>query len=342
VADTAVPARSGRRHPCRARVLLGAVASVATGCSSSSPSVLDPRSPNAGRVSGLWWLMLWISTAVLVIVLALMAAAIVRRRRGLEIDRRVPRWGDPFIVLAGVIVPAIVLASVFVVSLRDMNAITASGDGARLTVEVVGHDWWWEVRYPGGVETANEIHIPVGQPVRVELTTDDVIHSFWVPQLAPKTDTIPGRTNTMTLQADEPGIFRGQCAEFCGLQHAHMAFFVIAETDAEFRSWLATQGQPAATPSGGDAANGLQVFLHSTCTGCHTIRGTEASGTVGPDLTHVASRQTLAAGTTPNDAASLGEWITDPQGVKPGAVMPPTTLDAEQLRDLVAFLETLG
>ncbi len=326
---------------CRIAIAL-ASAMLATGCSSSSPSVLDPRSPNAGRVSGLWWLMLWISTAVFVIVLVLMAVAILRRRRGLEVDRRVPRWGDPFIVLAGVIIPAVVLASVFVVSIRDLNSITSSGDTARLTIEVVGHDWWWGVRYPDGVETANEIHIPVGEPVRVQLTTDDVIHSFWVPQLAPKVDTIPGRTNTLVLQADEAGTFRGQCAEFCGLQHAHMAFLVVAEPSAQFDAWLAKQGEPAAAPASADAVDGLQVFLHSTCTGCHTIRGTDASGTVGPDLTHVGSRQMLAAGTIPNDTGSLGDWITDPQGIKPGAVMPPTTLDAQQLQDLIAYLESLG
>jgi cytochrome c oxidase subunit 2 len=283
--------------------------------------------------------MLWISLAVLAVVLGLMVAAIVRRdRRGVEVDRATPRWGDPFIVIAGVAVPAVILIAVFVVSLRDMNAISEQGD-ATLTVEVIGHVWWWEVRYPDGAVTANEIHIPTGETVRFRLTSDDVIHSFWVPELAPKIDMIPGRTTILDVRTDVPGSYRGQCAEFCGLQHANMAFHVIAEPRDEFDAWLQNEAQPAQADAA--TATGLDVFLGSSCVGCHTIRGTDAMATLGPDLTHMASRLTLAAGTIPNTRANLARWIVDPQSIKPGNVMPPTELSDEDLDALVDYLETL-
>ena len=286
--------------------------------------------------------MLWISAAVFLIVVVLMATAIARRRRTRETNDAEPRWGEPFVVVAGVLLPAVILVGVFVVSVRDMNAISRSGNGSTLTVQVVGRMWWWEARYPGGAVTANEIHIPTGQPVRFEVSTADVIHSFWVPQLAPKIDMIPGRTNSVTVEADTPGRYRGQCAEFCGLQHANMAFFVVAQPLADFETWLRAEGTPAVAPAESDAAAGMRVFLDSSCVGCHTIRGTDADGSLGPDLTHLASRDTIAAGTLPNDAAVLERWITDPQGVKPGADMPPTRLSPQDLRALVAYLESLG
>jgi cytochrome c oxidase subunit 2 len=311
-------------------------------CSAHAPSVLRPESPNAERIDGLWWLMLWISAAVLGIVLALMALAIRRSRHLDEHPPAEPRWGTPFIVIAGVIVPAVVLLGVFAISLRDMNAIDRYGDANPMTVHVVGHDWWWEIRYPNGAVTANEIHIPVGRDVRVELSTEDVIHSFWIPQLAPKIDLIPGRTNTVLVRADEPGRYRGQCAEFCGLQHAHMAFFVIADPVATFDGWMADEAAPAAPPADGSAADGLQLFTDLSCAGCHTIRGTPAAGMLGPDLTHVWSRQTLAAGTLQATDRNLRRWIVDPQRIKLGAVMPPTELTPSQLDALVSYLESLG
>ena len=308
-------------------------------CSSDSPSILSPEGESARRIDRLWWLMLWISLAVLAVVLGLMVVAIVRRgRRGLEVDRATPSWGDPFIVIAGVAVPAVILIAVFVVSLRDLNAI-AEQDEATLTIDVIGHVWWWEVRYPGGAVTANEIHIPTGETVRLRLTSDDVIHSFWVPDLAPKIDMIAGRTNVLDVRTDVPGTYRGQCAEFCGLQHANMAFHVVAEPRAEFDAWLQNEAQPAVSETA--TTPGLDVFLGSSCVGCHTIRGTEATGTLGPDLTHMASRPTLAAGTIPNTRANLARWIVDPQSIKPGNVMPPTEVSDEDLDALLDYLETL-
>ena len=316
------------------------IALLASSCSTDAPSVLSPSGESAQRIDRLWWLMLWISVVVFALVAGLMAVAIVRRRRrGLEVDATEPRWGDRFVVVAGVVLPAVILTSVLVVSARDLIEITDAGD-ADLTVEVVGHMWWWEVRYPDGAATANEIHIPVGELVRFEVTSVDVIHSFWVPQLAPKIDMIPGRTNVLDVRAERAGTYRGQCAEFCGLQHANMAFFVVAEPRAEFDRWLQEQARPASLPTG-TAAPGLEVFLRSSCVGCHTIRGTEANGTLGPDLTHVGARTTLAAGSIENTPDNLAAWISDPQAIKAGAVMPPTELTREELSAVVDYLEGL-
>jgi cytochrome c oxidase subunit 2 len=307
-----------------------------------TPSVLDPQGPGARRIEGLWWLMLWISVAVFGVVLAFLVAAVVKARRKEAVPSAQPRWGEQFVVIAGIVVPSLVLIAVFVVSLRDMAALSSPEREPRITIEVVGHDWWWEVVYQeSGAVTANEIHIPVGEPVELELTTDDVIHSFWVPQLQAKTDLIPGQTNEMWLEADEPGRYRGQCAEYCGLQHANMIFYVVAEPAADFQRWLSEQAANASDPQDLSAAAGREVFLDNTCAGCHTIRGTEADATLGPDLTHLAGRDTIAAGVLDNTRGDLASWIVDPQGVKPGATMPPTTLTADELENLLDYLEQL-
>jgi cytochrome c oxidase subunit 2 len=281
--------------------------------------------------------MFWISVLVLAVVVVLLGMALMRTRWRTEGE---PVWGEPFIVVAGVIVPTLILGGVFVISLRDLNALSAGGTDARLTIEVVGRDWWWEARYPGEAVTANEIHIPAGEPVLFRVTTGDVIHSFWVPQLGPKIDMIPGRENVTWLEADRPGRYRGQCAEFCGLQHANMAFFVVAEPPDRFQGWLENEAAPAAPPDG-QAVEGQEVFLTSTCVGCHTIRGTEAAARLGPDLTHLAARETIAAGILPNTRENLARWITDPQSIKPGAIMPPTQLSGEELEALLDYLESL-
>jgi cytochrome c oxidase subunit 2 len=286
--------------------------------------------------------MLWISVAVFGVVLAFLVAAVVKSRRKEAASAPHPRWGEPFVVIGGIVVPSLVLVAVFVVSLRDMAALSSPEPEPRITIEVVGHDWWWEVVYEeAGAVTANEIHVPVGEPVRLELTTDDVIHSFWVPQLQAKTDLIPGQTNVMWLEADEPGRYRGQCAEYCGLQHANMIFYVVAEPAGEFQTWLSEQAGDAPEPQDFSAAAGREVFLNGTCAGCHAIRGTEATATLGPDLTHLAARDTIAAGVLDNTRSDLATWIVDPQGVKPGATMPPTSLTADELDNLLDYLEQL-
>jgi cytochrome c oxidase subunit 2 len=248
------------------------------------------------------------------------------------------------VIAFGMGIPIVVLVALFIVSdIYVLGKTDAPASGSTsLTVTVVGHQWWWEARYPAsGVVTANEIHIPARTPVNLVARTADVIHSFWVPELNRKIDMIPGQTNRIELYAEEPGSFRGQCAEFCGLQHAHMAFRVIAEPRSGFERWLSANEQPARAPVGAVASHGEQVFMENACAGCHTIAGTPAQGTVGPNLTHVASRQTLAALTIANDRRELGRWIRNPQEIKPGAKMPGLELSNAQFRAIVAYLSEL-
>jgi cytochrome c oxidase subunit II len=209
-----------------------------------------------------------------------------------------------------------------------------------LTIHVIGHQWFWEIRYDGGrVATANELHIPVRTRVNVVGTTADVIHSLWVPELNRKIDLIPGHTNRVLLYADRPGTYLGQCAEFCGVQHAHMQLMVVAEPRSRFDSWLRREGTPLAESA--TTGNGLRLFLSNGCANCHAIEGTRAQAHVGPDLTHVGSRTTLAAGTILNDRAHLAAWLRDPQKIKPGTKMPKLPLSQRDIAGLVTYLEGL-
>jgi cytochrome c oxidase subunit II len=320
-------------------VVFASAALLLAGCARDAPSTLDPTGYGARRVAGLWWLLFWIAVGVFVVVVALLGWSLLRRRRaGTQV-----RAGDAvrFIVVAGLILPLLILGLVYAISLGDMAALGNRPGAAAMTIEVTGHEWWWEARYPQtGAVTANEIHIPVGETVRVKLTTADVLHSFWVPQLAPKTDMIAGRTNDAWLRAEKPGRYRGQCAEYCGLQHAHMAFLVVAEPRADFDSWLNRLSRPR-QPSTAAEQRGLQVFEQSACASCHTIRGTTAQGRVGPDLSNVGSRWSIGAGTVPNDPGHLGGWIANSQTVKPGNKMPPQPVAAADMQDLLAYLESL-
>jgi cytochrome c oxidase subunit II len=312
-------------------------------CSTGSPSALDPQGPDANRIAWLWWFMFAVSAFVIVLVTVLLLLGILPRPRRRYRPRETPAWAWRIVLLGGVVFPVLVLSALWVLTLRDIRAISATRRNA-LTVAVVGHDWWWEVRYPEQrIVTANEIHIPTGQPVKILLTTNDVLHSFWVPQLAGKTDLIAGKTNVMWLQADRTGVYRGQCAEFCGLQHAHMAFLVIAQVPAEFQTWLYREspGPPVIVPYGKNPPRGQQVFTGTTCAECHTIRGTTARGTVGPDLTHFGGRTTIGAGTVPNTRGNLGGWIVDSQSIKPGNLMPPIQVSPQDLQALIDYLESL-
>lgn len=304
-------------------------------------SILDPAGPAAERVANLWPWLLWASVAAVAVVAILLAVS-VRRQGRLEdpVSAGEPRWGVRFIIVAGVAVPFVVLAATYFLSLVEMRELASGGDDADMTIEVIGRTWWWEVRYPNGAVTANEIHIPAGEPVMLELTSADVIHSFWVPELQVKADQVPGRTNQLWIEADEPGEYRGQCAEYCGLQHANMIVQVVALSPENFDRWLDEQAEPAAGP-GGLAAEGRDVFMSTTCVGCHAIRGTEAEADLGPDLTHLAARETLAAGVMDNTADNLSRLILDPQSVKPGMIMPPTELTERQAEALVAYLMEL-
>jgi cytochrome c oxidase subunit 2 len=229
--------------------------------------------------------------------------------------------------------------------LTDRALVQAASEPA-VTLKVTAHQWWWQIEYTDPepsrlVRTANEIHLPVGAPALLELVADDVIHSFWVPNLHGKQDMIPGRTNEIRLQPLQIGRYRGQCAEFCGLQHAHMAIDVIVESQQDFNAWYERQLASAPPPSDARAMHGQQVFFTSACNMCHAIAGTDANGTVGPDLSHVASRLTLAAGTLPNDPGHMRRWLENPQRVKPGNRMPVVSLAAGDYDALVAYLGTL-
>jgi cytochrome c oxidase subunit 2 len=287
--------------------------------------------------------MFAVGMVIFAIVLGLLVLAFVRRRRASD-PGRAERISYAVILGGGMVAPVVVLALLFAFVIRVMPAVSAPAPGStRLTVEVIGHQWYWEVRYPGtDAVTANEIHLPAHTPVRIVARTADVIHSFWVPRLNRKIDMIPGRSNSIELDVPTVGTYRGQCSEFCGLAHAEMAFEVIVQPRDAFRTWLDHESQPAETPASGPAQAGAQEFTTASCGDCHTIRGTAANGKVGPDLTHIGSRRTLAALTIPNTPGDLMQWITDPQGFKPGSRMPGfASLPVAARQALVAYLESL-
>jgi cytochrome c oxidase subunit 2 len=276
---------------------------------------------------------------------ALLALAWIRRDTS-----GLPFFGDrepvaqSMVVLFGIAIPIVVLIALFGGSDVYLVKQTAPPNtrSTALTVRVVGHQWWWEIRYPGSsAVTANEIHIPVRTRVNVVAVTADVIHSFWVPQLARKIDMVPGRRNRILLYASRPGVYRGQCAEFCGLQHAHMSLEVVAQPRSAFQVWLNNMAQPASSPTGGGAGRGEHLFMSDQCASCHRIAGTPAQGTVGPDLTHLATRSTLASVTIPNTPAELERWIRNPQAIKPGDRMPDLGLTRPQAGDIATYLDSL-
>ena len=346
-----MPAAMPRKMPWKKlapRASVPALGLLLAGCAGIQ-SAVDARGPQAERIELLWWLFLAVSTAVFVAVTAAVFLALFRRhRRGVaepspESERRKTR-----VVAAATGLTILILVVFLVASVAIGNRISRMPptDAPALIVEIIGHQWWWEVRYVDpdpsrGFTTANELRMPVGRPVIVKATSRDVIHSFWVPNLHGKIDLIPGRINSYWLQADQPGEFRGQCAEFCGLQHAKMAFMVVAEPPERFEAWAEAYRRPAPPPATPELQRGEQVFLQTQCVVCHTIRGTGAWGRAGPDLTRIGARRTIAAGTLPNNRGNLAGWIVDPQGVKPGNFMPPTSLDAGSLQALVAYLESL-
>ncbi len=316
-------------------------------------SALDPAGHQSGRIAGLWWLFLAVLATVYAVVLVLLLVAAFRSRRRRRLppgpafrpeeptERRLTRGLTAWAVGTAVIVLTLTGFSYAVD--RDILAL---GHRAELTIEVTAKQWWWQVKYDDPVpnrsfETANEIRLPVGVPVRVVLKSQDVIHSFWVPNLHGKTDLIPGRVNETVIVADREGRYRGQCAEFCGFQHANMALDVVAMPRDRFDAWRESQLAPAVAPSDDQSREGQRVFLTSACIMCHTVRGTTAASRVGPDLTHVAARPSLAAGTLPYSKGNLAGWIADPQRIKPGSQMPVVDLSADQLQSVLAYLDGL-
>jgi cytochrome c oxidase subunit 2 len=300
-------------------------------------SALNPQGPQAAVIAEITWVLFIGGTAIFVVVMALAGWALWRR----------PAWlgSHAMIVGGGIAFPAVVLTALLLYSLARAAGLRDT-EAPTVRIAVVGHQWWWHVAYldaAGGIDfvSANELNVPVGQSVEVEVRTADVLHSFWVPALAGKLDMIPGKNNRLRLRAAAPGVVRGQCAEYCGGPHAKMAFFVVAQAPAEFEAWREAQRRPARTPANELALKGRDVFL-AHCAACHTVRGTAADGVLGPDLTHVGSRVSIGAGILPNNAGAIGGWIASSQHIKPGNLMPSfQRFSGAELQALAAYVESL-
>jgi cytochrome c oxidase subunit 2 len=311
-------------------------------------SVLQPDSRDAARLDALLWVFIGVCSTIWLLVMLVLAIAISRRHKPDRppLQRHAGQEkASALIVGAAVTATVLIIGGLTFLSYAATRPFRSEADDT-LLVRLRGYQWWWQVTYSDPdpaktFQTANEIHIPVGRPVRFELSAADVIHSFWVPNLLGKQDLIPGRSNQVTLTADHPGVYRGQCAEFCGLQHAHMALLVIADDPAGFDAWRNGQIRQAPSSDDPDAVKGRQFVTSHACAACHTIRGTPAAGTLGPDLTHVASRQTIAAGLLPTTRGSLAAWIVDPQTIKPGNNMPMVPMSADDVTSVSAYLATL-
>jgi cytochrome c oxidase subunit 2 len=336
--------------------VVGTVPVAAVGPALAAAGSFGPEGPVAQAMADLFWLMTALGTVVLVAVLALLLLGL--RRRG---DEPLPPLArsrvedDPpattatltrrWLILGGVVLPLIVIVVVFAATLVAMRSIPVAAPDGALQVEVVAHQFWWEIHYPEqGVTTANELYLPVGRPVALQLTASDVIHSLWVPALGGKLDALPDGTTTLVLEADQAGEHETECAEFCGLQHANMGLLVVAEPPEAFEEWITTRAEAAAEPTGAAAERGREVFLRSDCARCHAVEGTSqppadrGERDHGPDLTHVASRRTLLADTVPNTPEDLERVVRDAAAVKPGVTMPPTELSDQEIDDLLAYL----
>ena len=327
------------------RVLFVAFAVLAlAGCGSNGQNTMAPASPQEHRISILFWIMLAGTTIAFAILLTfLILGYFHRQRRGLPFGAS-DKVGTGVVIGLGVATPIVLLIALFIYSDVFVNKTTSAPAPASTsrTVAIRGYQWFWQATYEGtDARVPDDIHIPTRTRVDVPVSTADVIHSLWVPELNRKIDTIPGTNNSIVIQANRPGAYRGQCAEFCGLQHAHMALMIYADPPAKFRKWLANQAAPARTPTTAEEKRGRQIFLSQACSGCHTIRGTSAQGRIGPDLTHVASRPDLAGLAFKNTRANLIAWINDPQKVKPGVKMPDLHLSMADIRSVVTYLESL-
>jgi len=307
-------------------------------------SALRPRSDFAGAIDHLFAGIFWWAVLVFVVVEGILLFVVVRYRQREGAPTPKPVHGHTIMEIAWTLAPALILVFIAVPTMRTIFSTQAPAPAGALRVEVVGHQWWWEYRYPDlGVTTANELHLPVNVPVSLELSSADVIHSFWAPALGGKRDVIPGHLNRLVLTPDSVGTYLGQCAEFCGASHANMRLRVMVEDSAAFQAWARNQqAGAAALPPGATslAQQGRQAFMLHGCSGCHTM-GDMSNAKVGPVLTHVGSRTTIAGGLFPNDSAHLARWITDPPGEKPGSMMPNMHVPATELAALIAFLQSM-
>jgi len=304
-------------------------------------SALNPQGLGAAVIAEMLWVLCVGAAIIFLAVMTLLAYAVFAPRE--QTTRLASRV---LIVGGGIVFPVLTLSALLVYSLVRAGSLDPRAQPPAMRIEVIGEQWWWRVHYldAGGRRdfvTANEIHVPVGQPVELELKSADVIHSFWVPALAGKLDMIPGRTNRLRIQADRPGRYRGQCAEYCGGPHAFMALFVIAEPLEDFERWMQSERRPATAPAEDIRLKGRAVFL-AHCAACHTVKGTAAAGTRGPDLTHVGRREFIGAGLLPNNAGTLAGWIASTQHLKPGNLMPAfDMLSGAELRAVAAYLAGL-
>jgi cytochrome c oxidase subunit 2 len=330
-------------------MLLAAVGAFAAEPSGGAGNIFEPESVPAAHIDALARLLLAVCAVIFAVVAGALVYCLVRFRARSADPRTEPAqlYGSGAIELAWTMVPLLIVFVLFLVTTRTiLDLDPAAVPAGRIEIEVIGHQWWWEVHYPGlGVTTANEIHLPVSidgrsVPVLVTLRSADVIHSFWVPSLAGKTDLVPGRTNHLWVEPSRQGLFLGQCAEYCGTQHAKMLLRIVVEPERAWRGWVERERAPAATTAG-PATSGRAVFERLACVSCHTVRGTSAVGHVGPDLTHLMSRATLGSGAVTNDPENLRRWIETPDHFKPGVLMPAMRLDPGELDAVVSYLSSL-
>ncbi|HEX5490097.1 MAG TPA: cytochrome c oxidase subunit II [Candidatus Udaeobacter sp.] len=318
-------------------------------------SALNPAASESAHIAHLWWIFFWVTLVIFALVAVFLFIAILRNLRRVPDDPERAIIPEPAqatesratkVVSALVVITVLILFALLIGDFFTGNAIYATPDPKALAIKVTGHQWWWEVQYQDPqpseiVTTANEIHVPVGKAVKLELQSTDVIHSFWVPNINGKKDLVPGHPTTTWFTARRAGEFRGQCAEYCGEQHAHMRMVFVAEPPDAFSNWLSAQKKPAPEPSSDSQRRGREVFLASQCVMCHTIQGTKARATLGPDLTHIGARKMIAAGELPNTRGYLAGWILNAPALKPGVRMPPNQMSADDLNALLDYLESL-
>lgn len=342
------------RWPARLVSLVPLVLILAPAAAAAAPlqDALRAYGVQAEHIGRLWNFTLGLCALVFALVLAAFVCALWSARRGdAHTEPDISSLARPERGIYRIIAWAVGISTVGLLALLGADVVTSRALARMplqdaVNIELIGHQWWWEARYKDAdparqFTTANELHIPVGRPVVVTLRSNDVIHTLWLPNLHGKRDMIPGRTSTLTFRADQPGTYRGQCAEFCGLEHAMMALVVVAEPDAQYQAWAARQRQPAPEPATSRTRRGREVFLGKSCAMCHAIGGTTANAVFGPDLTHLAGRGTIASGMLPNNRGHLGGWISDPQTLKPGVNMPANLMPQEDLHALLDYLETL-
>lgn len=321
-------------------IVLGILVS---GCAPQA-AVLNPYSSLAAYESNLYWLLFYMGIAVFVLVVVLLTIALVRGRRKAREEGEVAQVkGNVPLEIVWTAIPILIVLFIFIVTIQTMNVVAAPPPATTdLRVNVIGHRWWWEFDYPDlGIKTANEMRIPVGVNVQINLTSVDVIHSFWIPNLNGKTDVVPGVTNKTWIRADKAGVYEGRCTEYCGLQHANMAMNVVAQSQADFDAWAAAMKQPASQTIPDDAQIGAKIVTTGICSSCHTVDGTNAKGVIGPNLTHLYSRSIFAGGVLPLNDQNLQLWLHNPDAVKPGNLMANVRLTDEQILQVMAYLKTL-